>query len=88
MAEALDAGHITAIGVGVIVGLVLLGVLLSLVVTALVGRLIILAAVVVLAIIVWQQRGKIEDNISAHNCNLTFFGVHLDPPDSLAKYCK
>jgi hypothetical protein len=85
--SALDAGDITKIGVGVIVALIVIGFVLSLLITAIVGRIIIFAVVIALAVVVWQQRGKIEDKISAHDCNLTFFGMHLDPPDSLSKYC-
>jgi protein-S-isoprenylcysteine O-methyltransferase Ste14 len=84
---ALDAGNITKIGVGVIVALVVIGVLLSLIITAIVGRIIILVVVVLLAVFVWQQRSSIQDKISEHKCNLTFFGMHLDPPDKLDKYC-
>jgi hypothetical protein len=87
MVEALDAGDITKIGVGVIIALVVIGILLSLVITAIVGRIIILVVVVVLAVWVWQQRSSIEDKIGKHQCSLTFFGMHLDPPDSLNKYC-
>lgn len=84
---ALDAGNITKIGLGVIVALVVIGSLLSLVITAIVGRIIIVIVVVLAAIVVWQQRSSIQDKISHHKCNLTFFGMHLDPPDSLDKYC-
>jgi protein-S-isoprenylcysteine O-methyltransferase Ste14 len=84
---ALDAGNITKIGVGVIIALVVIGFLLSLVITAIVGRIIILVVVVLLAVFVWQQRSSIENKISEHKCNLTFFGMHLDPPDSLKSHC-
>jgi hypothetical protein len=84
---ALDAGNITKIGVGVIIALIVIGILLSLLVTAIVGRIIILIVVVLLCVFVWQQRSSIENKISEHKCNLTFFGMHLDPPDSLTKYC-
>lgn len=84
---ALDAGNITKIGVGVIIALVVIGILLSLVITAIVGRILILVVVVLLGVFVWQQRTSIEHKINTHNCNLTFFGVHLDPPDSLKQYC-
>jgi hypothetical protein len=87
MVEALDAGNITKIGVGVIIALVVIGILLSLVITAIVGRIIILVVVVVLGVFVWQQRSSIEDKISKQSCNLTFFGMHLDPPDSLKQHC-
>jgi hypothetical protein len=84
---ALDAGDITKIGVGVIIALVVIGVLLSMLITALIGRVIIAVVVIALAVLVWKQHDKIENNISAKNCSFTFFGIHLDPPDSLKKVC-
>lgn len=87
MVESLDAGNITKIGIGVIAALVVVGLLLSLLVTAIVGRIVVVVVVVVLAVFVWQQRTSIENKIKAHKCNLTFFGVHLNPPDSLKQFC-
>ena len=84
---ALDAGDITKIGVGVILGLIVLGILLSLVITAIVGRVVIAIIVIVLGVFVWQQRSSIEHKIHTKNCDLTFFGMHLDPPKSLQKHC-
>jgi hypothetical protein len=59
------------------------------VITAIVGRVIILAIVVGLGIWVWQQRGHVKDEINSHKCNLnaTFFGFHLDAPDSVKQAC-
>jgi protein-S-isoprenylcysteine O-methyltransferase Ste14 len=87
--EALDAGDITKVGVIVIVALVVIGALLSLVITALIGRLIILVIVLVLGIFVWQQRTHVKDQINSHKCDLnaTFFGIHLDAPDSVRAAC-
>jgi protein-S-isoprenylcysteine O-methyltransferase Ste14 len=87
MIEALNAGDVTKLGVGLIVALVVLGVLISVVVSAIVVRLVVIAVVVVLAIFVWQQRTSIQHKIDQHKCNLTFMGVHLDPPDSLNRFC-
>jgi Na+/proline symporter len=87
--EALNAQDITKVGVIVIVALVVIGALLSIVITALIGRLIILVVVVVLAVFVWQQRGHVKDEINTHKCDLnaTFFGVHLDAPQSVKDRC-
>jgi protein-S-isoprenylcysteine O-methyltransferase Ste14 len=89
-AVALSAANITQIGIVIIVALVVIGVLLSIVITALVGRLIILALVVGLAIFVWQQRTHVKDEINSHKCNLhaTFFGFHLDAPQSVINACR
>ena len=61
--DALDAGNITEIGIGVIIALVVIGVLLSLIITAIVGRIIIAVIVIGLGIWVWQQRTAIQDKI-------------------------
>jgi hypothetical protein len=84
---ALDAGDVTKIGIGAIVAIVVIGILLSMLITALIGRVIVLIVVVLLAVFVWVQRSSIEDKIHEHKCHFTFFGVHLDPPQSLQKYC-
>jgi protein-S-isoprenylcysteine O-methyltransferase Ste14 len=88
--EALNAQDITKVGVIVIVALVVIGALLSIVITALVGRIIILVVVVVLGLFVWQQRTHIQDKINKNQCDLnaTFFGIHLDAPDSVKQACK
>jgi protein-S-isoprenylcysteine O-methyltransferase Ste14 len=88
--EALNANDITKVGVIVIVALVVVGALLSLVITAIVGRIIIMVLVVVAGAFVWQQRTHIKDEINTNKCNLhaTFFGVHLDAPDSVKQACR
>jgi Na+/proline symporter len=87
--EALNAQDITKVGVITIIALVVIGILLSLVVTALIGRLLILVVVIVLAVFVWQQRGHVKDEVNAHKCDLkaTFFGIHLDAPNSVIQAC-
>lgn len=86
---ALDSGQITKIGVGVIIGLVVVGLLLSLIITAILGRIILAVVVLVLGIVVWQQRTTIEENVSKHKCDLnaTFFGIHVQAPDDVRKAC-
>jgi protein-S-isoprenylcysteine O-methyltransferase Ste14 len=88
--EALSSSDITKVGVIVIVALLLIGALLSIVITALIGRIIILVVVVVAAVLVWQQRTHIKDQINSHKCDLnaTFFGIHLDAPDSVKQACQ
>lgn len=90
MDAALSSARITTIGVVVIIALVVIGILLSLVITAIVGRLVILIVVVALGALVWQQRTHIEDQINKDKCNLhaTFFGFHLDAPDSVKQACQ
>jgi hypothetical protein len=83
--DALNAGSITKIGIGVIIALIVIGVLLSLIITAIVGRIIIAVIVVGLGIWVWQQRTAIQDKIDAHKCpkSESFFGISIDAN----KYC-
>jgi hypothetical protein len=87
--EALGSQNITKIGIVVIIALVVIGLLLSFVITAILGRLVILIVVVVLGALVWQQRTHIENQINKNKCNLnaTFFGFHLDAPDSVKQAC-
>lgn len=89
-ALALGAGNLTTIGVGATVVLVIVGVLLALLLTAIVARVIIAIVVIVLAVFVWQQRGSIEHKIDQKVCppSLSFFGVHIDAPHSLKRYCR
>lgn len=89
LAASLDANNITKVGVIIIVALVVIGLLLSLVISALIARVIILVVVVGLAIFVWQQRTHVKDEINSHKCNLhaTFFGFHLDAPQSVKDAC-
>ena len=88
MTQALNATDVTKIGVGIIVALVVIGFLLSIVITKIVGRIIVVVVVLVLAAIVWTQRVSVENKIDDRACNLTFFGVHLDPPSSFAARCR
>jgi protein-S-isoprenylcysteine O-methyltransferase Ste14 len=87
---ALGSENITKIGVVVILALLVVGALLSIVITALIGRVIILVVVVVLAVLVWQQRTHVENKINKSKCDLnaTFFGIHLDAPDSVRQACQ
>jgi protein-S-isoprenylcysteine O-methyltransferase Ste14 len=88
--EALDVQDITKVGVIVIVALLLIGIVLSFVITAVIGRLIIAVVVVVLAVLVWQQRTHVKNQLNAHKCDLkaTFFGIHLDVPAKVHQACK
>jgi hypothetical protein len=84
---ALDAGDVTKLGVGVIVALIVVGLVIGALITALLARVVLAVVVVVLAVVVWQQRTSIEHRIGQHKCGFSFFGVHLDPPDSLKNVC-
>jgi protein-S-isoprenylcysteine O-methyltransferase Ste14 len=85
---ALNSNDITKVGVIVIVALVLIGAVLSMVISALVGRVIILVVVVVLGVLVWQQRTHLKDQFDKCKLQATFFGVHLDAPQSVIDQCR
>jgi protein-S-isoprenylcysteine O-methyltransferase Ste14 len=87
-AVALSSDNITKIGIIIIVALVVIGVLLSLLITALIARIIILVVVIGLAVFVWQQRTHIKNEFDKCNLHATFFGVHLDAPDSVNRHCR
>lgn len=86
--QALNSDDITKIGVTVIVALVVIGILLSLVITALVARIVILVVVVGLSVLVWQQRTHIKDRFDQCKLQATFFGIHLDAPQSVIDNCR
>jgi hypothetical protein len=87
--EALNVEDITKVGVIVTIALVVIGLLLSILITAIVGRIIVAVVVIVLAVFVWQQRSHVEDKINKNDCDLsaTYFGFHLDAPDSVKQAC-
>jgi hypothetical protein len=84
---ALDSTDVGKIGVGIIIGLVVLGALLSIIVTKIIGRLIILAVVVGLAIFVWQQRSTVEDHVNKCDWSVSFFGFDVQVPQSVKDKC-
>jgi len=86
--EALSSSDVTKVGIIVIVALVVIGALISIVITAIVGRIIVLVVVVGLAVLVWQQRTHVKNQIDKCNLSVSFFGIHLDAPDSAVKACK
>lgn len=85
---ALSSGNVTRIGLIVIAALVVVGLLLSLVLTALVARIVILVVVIGLGIFVWQQRTHIKDQFDKCHFGATFFGIHMDAPQSLHQRCQ
>jgi protein-S-isoprenylcysteine O-methyltransferase Ste14 len=87
-AVALNSDNITKIGIVIIVALVVIGALLSIVLTALVARIIILVVVIGLGILVWQQRTHIKDQVDKCKLDATFFGIHINAPDSVQQHCR
>jgi hypothetical protein len=87
--QSLQADDVTAIGLGVIAVVVVIGFLLVLVFTRLLARLAVLVVVAALGFLVWQQRTSIHDKVNEQRCqlNATFFGVHVEPDDTVAQRC-
>ena len=85
--EALSSSDVTKVGIIVIVALVVFGALLSIVITAIVGRIIVLVVVVALGVLVWQQRTHVKDQIDKCDLSVSFFGVHIDAPESVVTEC-
>jgi hypothetical protein len=86
--SALQSGDIGKIAAGSIVGLVVIGALLSLIITRVVGRIIVLALVVVLGLTVWNQRTTIENKVKRCDLNMSFLGVKVKVPPDIQAQCK
>jgi protein-S-isoprenylcysteine O-methyltransferase Ste14 len=86
--QALNSDDITKVGVIAIIALVVVGVLLSLLITAVIARIIIVVVVVGLSVLVWQQRTHIKDKFDKCDTQATFFGIHLDAPQSIKDKCQ
>lgn len=80
---ALNTSQAKTIGIAAVVAVLVIGGLVSLVISAIIGRVITVVVAIALALVVWNQRGKIET--AARNCDATFFGVHLTPSDPALK---
>ena len=89
MVEGLQADDVTAIGLGLIAVLVVLGFLLALVFSKIIARLAVLVVVAALAFVVWQQRTHISDQVKQKRCDVsaTFFGIHVQPDDATIARC-
>jgi hypothetical protein len=86
--QALSSDDITKVGVIAIVALVVVGALLSLLISALIARIIIVIVVIGLSVLVWQQRTHIKDKFDKCETQATFFGIHLDAPQSIQNKCQ
>jgi hypothetical protein len=85
--NALDTSQVRNLGLGSIAVVVLVGLLIAYFVTRVVTKIIVLAIVVVLGLGLYQQRARVLAAIdkTAKNCNVTFFGVHVQPSDPTIK---
>jgi hypothetical protein len=85
--EALDSNQVQNVGLGAIVVIILLGLLLARLVTKVITRVIVLLVAVVLAVVIYQQRDRVAGAVSdaGKRCEATFFGVHVQPDDPVAR---
>jgi uncharacterized membrane protein YebE (DUF533 family) len=87
---ALDTSQVKNVGILAIVVIVVIGLVLARLMTKIVTRLVVLVVVAALAVLVYQQRGRVESaaNNAAKRCDATFFGVHVQPHDpTIRKAC-
>jgi hypothetical protein len=89
--DALDSSQVQNVGLGAIVVIVLLGLLLARLVTKMFLRVIVLVVAIALAVVVYQQRGRVADAVAdtGKRCEATFFGIHVQPDDpTVRKACE
>jgi uncharacterized membrane protein len=85
--SALDTSQVKTIGIGAIVAVVVIGLIISYLVTRIVAKIVTLVIVVVLAGVLYTQRAQVVDKLdkTAKNCNVTFFGVHVQASNDKVK---
>lgn len=87
LVTALDTNQVKSVGILTIVLVVLIGVAVARLLTKIITRLVVLLVVVVLALVVYQQRDRVSTAAgnAAKRCDATFFGIHVQPHDPLAR---
>lgn len=88
---ALDTSQVKNVGILAIVVIIALGLLIVRLVTKIFTRIVVLVVVIVLAVAVYQQRDRVASaaNNAAKRCDVTFFGVHVQPHDAtIRKACQ
>jgi hypothetical protein len=85
--SALDTSQVKSISIGAIVVVVVIGLIISFVVSKIVAKLVTLVVVIVLAVVLYTQRANVVDKLdkTAKNCDVTFFGVHVQPSNDKVK---
>jgi hypothetical protein len=84
---ALDTSQVKSLGLLAIVAVILIGLLIARLVTKIITRLVVVVLVVVFGAAIYQQRGKALDaaTSAAQRCDVTFFGIHIQPSDPTVK---
>ncbi|HEY2044472.1 MAG TPA: hypothetical protein VGH11_17485 [Jatrophihabitans sp.] len=85
--SALDTSQVKNLSIVAIVAVLVIGVIISWLVTKIVTRIIAIVLAVVLAFALYSQRATVVDKLdkAAKNCDVTFFGVHVQPSNSNVK---
>ncbi|MDQ1749612.1 MAG: hypothetical protein QOE71_668 [Pseudonocardiales bacterium] len=84
---ALDTSQVKSLGLGAIIVIVLVGLAIAYFVTKVVTKIITIVLVVILGFALYNQRQKVLDAIdqTAKKCDVTFFGIHVQPSDANIK---
>ncbi len=86
--EALQSDDVTKVGIGLVIALVVVGVLVLLAVTALIARLVVLLVVIGLGLLIWQQRGAVQDRIKKCALDTSYLGIKVQAPGDVVAQCK
>lgn len=85
--EALESGDVPKVGIGAILVLVVVGILVFLALSAIIARVIVLLVVVGIGLLIWQQRGVVQDRIKNCHFDTSYLGLKVQAPDDLVTQC-
>ncbi len=86
--EALQSSDVNKVGVGLIIAVVVVGILVLLAVGALIARIIVLLVILGLGLVIWQQRGVVQDRIKNCHLSTSYLGIKVQAPDDIIAQCK
>ncbi|CAN5493707.1 hypothetical protein BH10ACT8_BH10ACT8_19420 [soil metagenome] len=80
---ALDTSQVKNLGIVAIVAVLVIGLAVSYFVSKIVTKIVTIVVVVIVGFALYNQRQKVVDALdkSAKKCDVTFFGVHVQPSD-------
>jgi hypothetical protein len=87
LTSALDTSQVKSLGLGGVGAVVLIGLIIAILVGRIVTKIVVLAIALVLGFALYSQRSQVLDAIDkqAKKCDITFFGVHVQPSDANVK---
>jgi protein-S-isoprenylcysteine O-methyltransferase Ste14 len=86
--QALGSDDVPKVGIGVILALVVVGLLVFLALSAIIARILVVLVVVGLGLLIWQQRGAVQDRIKNCKFDTSYLGLKVQAPDDVAAQCK